>query len=124
MTKYDPKDDPSSWQHDKSAHPGGPHAGVPGGPIPIRGPMTLEQHQWLHPRTAHADFAAQEAQSDRRSRREAVSGGAPGRANDADHAWAEWHKSFDALRAAGLEGHADHPIAAHYRDASDAVIRA
>jgi len=34
--------------------------------------MTLEQHQWLHPRTANADFAAQQAQSGREARRAAV----------------------------------------------------
>jgi len=34
--------------------------------------MTLEQHVWLHPKTANADFAAQEAQSGRRSRRDAA----------------------------------------------------
>jgi len=46
--------------------------------------------------------------------------------NDADHAVldAEWHKAFDALRAAGLEADADDPIAAHYRAASDAVNHA
>ena len=56
----------------------------------------------------------------------ASGGNSPRRVNDADHAVldAEWHKSFDALRAAGLEAHADHPIAAHYRDASDAVNHA
>lgn len=37
---------------------------------------------------------------------------------------AEWHLSFDALRAAGLESDADHPIAARYRAASDVVNRA
>lgn len=72
MTKYDPKDDPSSWQHDKKAHPGAPSAGVPGGPIPVSGPMSLEQHVWLHPKTGHADYAAQQAQSDRQARREAA----------------------------------------------------
>ncbi len=34
---------------------------------------------------------------------------------------AEWRRAFDALRAAGLEADADHPIAAYYRAASDAV---
>lgn len=37
---------------------------------------------------------------------------------------AEWHCAFDALRAAGLEADADHPIAAAYRAASDAVNHA
>ena len=37
---------------------------------------------------------------------------------------AEWQESFDALRAAGLEADADDPIAARYRDASDAVNHA
>ena len=57
----------------------------------------------------------------------ASSGGpSPRRVSDADHAVldADWHKSFDALNAAGLEAHADHPIAAQYRDASDAVNHA
>lgn len=34
---------------------------------------------------------------------------------------AEWREAFDALKAAGLEHDADHPIAARYRAASDAV---
>ena len=40
-----------------------------------------------------------------------------------DHAEldSQWHEAFDALRAAGLEADADHPIAAAYRAASDAV---
>lgn len=37
---------------------------------------------------------------------------------------AEWHRAFDALRVAGLEANADHPIAAAYRAASDAVNHA
>ena len=70
--RYDPKNDPSSWQHDKQAHPGGPTAGTPGGKgIPLRGPMSLEQHQWLHPKTGNADFAAQEAQAARQERQAA-----------------------------------------------------
>ena len=46
--------------------------------------------------------------------------------NDADHAVldSEWRKSFDDLRAAGLEADADHPVAARYRAASDAVNHA
>jgi len=46
--------------------------------------------------------------------------------NDADHAVldAEWHKAFDALRAAGLESDADDSIAARYRAASNAVNHA
>lgn len=36
----------------------------------------------------------------------------------------EWKQAFSALRAAGLEHDADHPIAARYRDASDAVNHA
>ena len=46
--------------------------------------------------------------------------------NDADHAVldAAWHEAFDALRAAGLEADADHPVAATYRAASDAVNHA
>ena len=68
--------------------------------------------------TANGDYAAQQAQSGRVARRAAVS--------DADHAVldAEWHTSFDALRGAGLEADADHPIAARYRDASNAVNHA
>lgn len=40
-----------------------------------------------------------------------------------DHASldAAWHESFSALKDAGLEHDADHPIAAQYRAASDAV---
>jgi hypothetical protein len=34
--------------------------------------MSLEQHVWLHPKTGHADYAAQQAQSDRQARREAA----------------------------------------------------
>lgn len=34
---------------------------------------------------------------------------------------AEWDQSFSALKAAGLEHDADHPIAARYRAASTAV---
>lgn len=43
-----------------------------------------------------------------------------------DHAVlkAEWDEAFDALRTAGLEADADHPIAARYRTASDAVNHA
>lgn len=37
---------------------------------------------------------------------------------------AEWHKAFDALRAAGLESDADDPIAARYRAAGNAVNHA
>jgi len=77
--------------------------------------------------TANGDYAAQQGKQGRVDRRAAASGGTPrGRVNDADHAVldAEWNKSFDALNAAGLEAHADHPIAAHYRDASDAVNHA
>lgn len=37
---------------------------------------------------------------------------------------AEWDEVFAALRAAGLEADADHPIAARYRTASDAVNHA
>lgn len=46
--------------------------------------------------------------------------------SDEDHAVldADWHRSFDALRAAGLEADADHPIAAQYRSASNAVNHA
>lgn len=46
--------------------------------------------------------------------------------NDADHAKlnAKWHKAFNALNVAGLEAHADHPIAAKYRAASNAVNHA
>lgn len=46
--------------------------------------------------------------------------------NDADLAplQAEWQRSFDALRQAGLEADADHPIAAAYRAASNAVNHA
>lgn len=40
------------------------------------------------------------------------------------HLDAEWHRAFDALRVAGLEANADHPIAAAYRAASDAVNHA
>lgn len=45
---------------------------------------------------------------------------------DAEHAVldAAWHEAFDALRAAGLEANADHPIAARYRAASNAVNHA
>lgn len=45
---------------------------------------------------------------------------------DAEHAVldAEWHEAFDALRAAGLEHDADHPIAERYRAASNAVNHA
>ena len=69
-------------------------------------------------KTAAGDAAAQQAQSGRVARRAAVS--------DADHAVldAEWNKSYADLRSAGLEADADHPIAAHYRDASDAVNHA
>jgi hypothetical protein len=35
-----------------------------------------------------------------------------------------WQRAFDALRAAGLEANADHPIAVAYRAASDAVNHA
>jgi hypothetical protein len=34
---------------------------------------------------------------------------------------ADWQKSFKALKKAGLESGADHPIAAAYRSASNAV---
>lgn len=46
--------------------------------------------------------------------------------SDEDHAVldAAWHQAFDALRAAGLESDADHPIAAQYRAASLAVNHA
>ncbi len=46
--------------------------------------------------------------------------------SDADHAVldAAWHAAFAALRAAGLESDADHPVAASYRAASDAVNHA
>lgn len=37
---------------------------------------------------------------------------------------AEWHEAFDALRSAGLEHDADHPIAVRYRAASAAVNHA
>lgn len=37
---------------------------------------------------------------------------------------AEWDEAYDALRAAGLEADADHPIAARYRAASAAVNHA
>ena len=37
---------------------------------------------------------------------------------------AEWDLAFAALRAAGLEADADHPIAARYRAASNAVNHA
>lgn len=50
----------------------------------------------------------------------------PGRVSDEDHARldAEWHQAFNALRAAGLEHDADHPIAARYRAAGKAVNHA
>lgn len=50
----------------------------------------------------------------------------PKMVSDADHAVldAQWHQAFNALRAAGLEHDADHPIAAQYREASDAVNHA
>lgn len=46
--------------------------------------------------------------------------------SDADHAVldAAWHRAFDALQAASLEADADHPVAAAYRAASDAVNHA
>lgn len=46
--------------------------------------------------------------------------------NDSDHAVldAQWHQAFGALRAAGLGADADHPIAATYRAASDAINHA
>lgn len=48
---YDPTDDPSSWQHDKSAHPGGPSKGTPDdlfpNGVPIHGDLTEEQQAWL-----------------------------------------------------------------------------
>lgn len=46
--------------------------------------------------------------------------------SNSDHAVldAQWHQAFHALRAAGLEAEADHPIAATYRAASDAVNHA
>lgn len=45
---------------------------------------------------------------------------------DAEHAVldAAWHEAFDALRAAGVEADADHPVAAAYRTASNAVNHA
>lgn len=45
---------------------------------------------------------------------------------DAEHAVLDtaWHRAFDALRAAGLEHDADHPTAAAYRAASNAVNHA
>lgn len=42
----------------------------------------------------------------------------------AEHLADEWRDAFDELRAAGLEADADHPIAAKYRAASDAVNHA
>lgn len=36
----------------------------------------------------------------------------------------EWREAFGALRAAGLESDADHPVAARYRAASNAVNHA
>lgn len=58
--------------------------------------------------------------------RDSLSALASGVVNDADHAVldAKWRQSFDALNAAGLEADADHPIAADYRAASDAVNHA
>lgn len=46
--------------------------------------------------------------------------------SDADHAVldAAWHKSFANLKAAGVEADADHPVAAAYRAASNAVNHA
>lgn len=48
------------------------------------------------------------------------------RCTDARHAVldAAWHEAFDALRAAGLEADADDPIAAAFREASNAVNHA
>jgi len=52
---YDPKSDHSSWQHDRSAHPGGPHKGTPDAlfphGVPLRGPLTPAQERWLKRRT-------------------------------------------------------------------------
>ena len=72
-----------------------------------------------NPKTANGDYAAQQAQSGRAARRASV-------VSDADHAVldAEWNKSYADLRSAGLEVDSEHPIAAHYRDASDAVNHA
>lgn len=46
--------------------------------------------------------------------------------SDADHAVldAAWHKSFADLKAAGVAHDADHPVAAAYRAASNAVNHA
>ncbi len=54
-SRYDPKDDPMSWQHDKAAHPGAPTSGVPKdlfpeGGVPLRGELTPEQEAWLKSR--------------------------------------------------------------------------
>jgi hypothetical protein len=53
-------------------------------------------------------------------------GAGPTVVSDEDHAVldAAWHKSFNALRSAGLEADANHPIAAAYRAASKAVNHA
>lgn len=44
--------------------------------------------------------------------------------SDIDVLDAEWRRAFDALRAAGLEHDADHPLAVEYRAASNAVNHA
>jgi hypothetical protein len=63
---YDPKDDPTSWQWDRQAHPGAPKSGVPKdlfpeGGVPLRGELTPEQEAWLKKRPQHHNGAVDDS---------------------------------------------------------------